>query len=108
VPSSTPAPTYTPVRTSTSAPTSTPVTGNLLSVTAARTGGGSGNALDVTITVNGSTTVSVTDWSGTKISNVACNGSCVVHFGSIGREAGYVAVVAANGGTMTAWYPAKG
>jgi hypothetical protein len=32
----------------------------------------------------------------------------VIHIGSIGKTAGYIAIVAASGGVLTVYYPAKG
>ena len=109
-PTSTLVPTSVPVASSTSAPAkATPLTGNILSASAARTGAGSANTLDVTVTVSGSTTLSLVDSvSGTLASNAACDRTCVIHISSIGKAAGYIAIVAASGGVLTVYYPAKG
>jgi hypothetical protein len=99
-PGNTPVPGSTNIPTSTALPavTATPITGIILAASAQRTGGGNGNALNVTITVSSATTLSLIDSAGaTRVANAACSGTCVIHVPSIGSSAGYIV-----------WYPPKG
>ena len=82
--------------------------GVITGVSAARTGGGSGDDVVVTITVSTNTTVDVSDsQNAAPVTNVPCNGSCQVTLLGVGFNAGTVTVTAAAGGTATANYDPK-
>ena len=80
----------------------------IVSISATRTGQGHGNSVLVTIVVSVNTLVTVTDSQrAAPVTNVPCNGSCVVPLGGVGPNAGIVTVTASQGGTATAAYPAR-
>jgi len=82
--------------------------GAITGVSAARTGGGNGNDVVVTITVSQNTTVNVSDsQNAAPQNNVPCNGTCTVTLSGVGHDAGTVTVTAAAGGTATTSYPPK-
>lgn len=81
--------------------------GAITSVSAERTGFGSGNDVVVTITVSTNTSVNVTDSQSASPKTAQCNGSCVVTFYGVGPNAGTVTVTAKTGGMVIASYQAK-
>jgi Flp pilus assembly pilin Flp len=104
-PGNTPLPSNTPVP----APTSTPITGVILSASAVRTGNGNGNSLRITITVSAQTTLTLIDSQGApRISNASCTGTCEIQVPSIGKDAGFLAIMSASDGVTTVSYPKKG
>ncbi len=78
--------------------------GVINSVTAARTGGGHGNDLVVTVNVSTDTSSTARDSQSGGSQTVQCNSSCTVTLTGVGHNAGTVTVTAAAGGTETASY----
>jgi hypothetical protein len=78
--------------------------GPLLGIIAQRAGYGNGNDVIVTITVSGTTSVTVTDSQSGQTVSTACTGTCQVTLIGVGHEHGTVTV---TGGidTGTARYP---
>jgi pilus assembly protein Flp/PilA len=81
--------------------------GVITSVSTERTGGGTSNDVEVTITVSVNTSVTVSDSQNAATVTASCPGNCAVTLTAVGHNAGTVKVRAAVGGIATANYPAK-
>ena len=80
--------------------------GPLVSVSAVRTGYGSGNDVIVTVTVSKSTTVTVSDSQDASPISFSCSGTCSGTLLGVGHAAGTVTATA-DGHSKTANYPAQ-
>lgn len=81
--------------------------GAITSVNAARTGGGHGNDVVVTITVSKNASVTVTDSQNADPVTTNCAGSCTVTLSGVGDAAGTATARDNIGGIMSAPYSAK-
>jgi pilus assembly protein Flp/PilA len=109
VPGSTAAPGNTAVP-QTAVPKATPtsIAGGIVKVSAERTGDSNGNSVKVIVVVSAKTILSFVDSQGAKsVTDVACSETCEVVIPSVGKDAGYIAVVSADKGVATVPYPAK-
>jgi pilus assembly protein Flp/PilA len=78
--------------------------GPIVSVSAARTGGGHGNDVIVTVTVSESTTVTVTDSQNASPISISCSGTCQGTLIGVGLNSGTVKATA-EGRSKKANYP---
>jgi hypothetical protein len=78
--------------------------GPLLAVAAERTGGGHGNDVVVTIAVDLTTSVSVSDSQSGQSTSTVCAETCQVTLSAVGHRRGTVTVTV-GGDRGMAWYP---
>lgn len=78
--------------------------GVISSVSAERTGYGTGNDVVVTVNVSTNTLVTARDSQSGASQSTQCNGSCTLTLTGVGHNAGKVTVTAAAGGAVTTSY----